>query len=106
MKVRSEALYALGRMCPLSESVLFQALNKKILGQAAKRVSNNFSSGTPEGDRDLACHDRGLDLLTFSAVEDEFSEVRIATIDNLIRLNGFSKKFADNALDLFDGYVE
>ena len=39
-------------------------------------------------------------------IEDEFSEVCIATIDNLIRLGGFSKKFADNALDLFDGYVE
>jgi len=49
---------------------------------ATKRVSNSFSSGTPEGDKDLACYGRGLDLLTLSAagaflhgVEDEFSEV-------------------------------
>lgn len=36
MKVRSEALYALGRMGPLSESVLLQALSKKILGASSK----------------------------------------------------------------------
>lgn len=107
MKVRSEALYALGRVGPLSENVLLQALSKKILGQATKKVSNSFSCGTLEGDKDLECYGRGLDLLTLSAagaflhgVEDEFSEVRIATIDTLIRLSGFSKKFADNALDL------
>ena len=33
-------------------------------------------------------------------LEEEFSEVRIATIDTLVRLSGFSKKFDVNALDL------
>ncbi|KAH9303046.1 hypothetical protein KI387_014629, partial [Taxus chinensis] len=102
MKVRSEALKALGGMGPLSETVLLQALSKKILGKATKK-----SSSVVQGDKDLRNCGEGLDLLTLSAagallhgVEDEFFEVRVATILSLERLSGFSMRFADGALDL------
>ncbi|GLJ23248.1 hypothetical protein SUGI_0439750 [Cryptomeria japonica] len=102
MRVRSEALEALGEMGPLSENVLLQALSKKILGKATKKLT----SGIQDVKDPLDCGEE-FNLLTLSAagaflhgVEDEFFEVRVATIHSLVRLSGFSKQFADGALDL------
>eukprot|EP01018_Ginkgo_biloba_P031838 Gb_07007 [translate_table: standard] len=107
VKVRREAHYALGRMGIVSESLLLQSLSKKFLGFAAKKLPHTSIIQTPEGDIDLADFGEGLEPLILSAagallhgVEDEFAEVRIAAVDSLAWLSGFSKQFAEGALDL------
>ncbi|GJN08239.1 hypothetical protein PR202_ga26139 [Eleusine coracana subsp. coracana] len=95
MKVRVEALCALGKMQQVSESVLLQSLSKKVI--KANVLSGSIIKGTKLAPKlKLPC----AAGIFAHGIEDEFYQVRTAACKSMGALAKFSPQYAQKALDM------
>lgn len=130
MQVRAKAAELLGQMWQVNSEFLFQTLDKKLMSNMRKkktaheRALENFASGEWSSGRkwaddapqeqlntdSISLIDSGACGAIVQGLEDEFYEVRLASVDSLCQLAlinpAFAQRSLDSLVDMFNDEIE
>ncbi|KAJ7555615.1 hypothetical protein O6H91_05G046800 [Diphasiastrum complanatum] len=107
MRVRLKACHALGRMTHVNERFLLQALSKKLFEAGESETTTSIGNILQERGNGFVGHEsqvvhpyQGAAGAFVHGLEDEFHEVRLASIQSLANLSGHSEKLARASLEM------
>lgn len=130
MQVRAKAAELLGQMWQVNNEFLFQTLDKKLMSNMRKkktaheRALENFASGEWSSGRkwaddapqehinidSISLIDSGACGAIVQGLEDEFYEVRLASVNSLCQLAlinpAFAQRSLDSLVDMFNDEIE